>query len=202
MAEANQIIEGVTTMKKIFIITCNAKESSAKEVYVNTYIEEAKKHGHDVKIINLYDLNIDYLRANGNDFDQALTDDLKQAQDNILWADQVVFVYPIWWLGFPAIMKSFIEKIFTDGVVSHMGKMGPEPLMKDKTAVIMQSYDAPYFCMKYFYGDIPMKWWKVALTDWCGPKIVKRFDFDMICNVSEKRKQKWINDVKKFVAKL
>lgn len=189
-------------MKKIFIITCNPKAHSEKEAYVQTYIEEAIKCGHEVRIINLYDLNIDYLRANGDEIDYSLTEELKLAQNNLIWADQLVFVYPIWWLTIPAILKSFIERIFADGVVSEMGKIGPKPLMKDKTAVIMQSYSMPFFCMKYLYSDVTMKWWKVVLTNWCGPKIIKRFDFDLIDNVPEKRKQKWIKNIKNFVSKL
>lgn len=186
----------------IFMIICNPKEHSSKEEYIKTYVEEAKAKGHDVRVVNLYDLNIEYLKFSGEKPENNLTPELKQAQDNILWSNQLVFVYSIWWLGIPAIMKSFIDKTFREGVVASMGKCGPEPLLKGKTAVIMQSYDMPYWCMKYFYGDIVMKWWKVVLTDWCGPKIVKRFDFDMISSVPEKKKQKWIKDVKKFVAKL
>lgn len=189
-------------MKKIFLIICNPKTHSQKELYIQTYIEEAKKLGHDVRVVNLYDLNIDYVRANGDEIDYSITPELKQAQDNILWADQLVFVYPIWWLGFPALMKSFIEKVFQENVVSDLGDMGPKPLLKGKTAVIMQSYSMPYFAMRYLYGDIPMKWWKIALTGWCGPKIVKRFDFDLIDNVSEKKKEKWIKEIKKFVKKI
>lgn len=189
-------------MKKIFLIICNPKTHSQKELYIQTYIEEAKKLGHDVRVVNLYDLNIDYVRANGDEIDYSITPELKQAQNNILWADQLVFVYPIWWLGIPALMKSFIEKVFQENVVSDMGEMGPKPLLKGKTAVIMQSYSMPYFAMRYLYGDIPMKWWKIALTNWCGPKIVKRFDFDLIDNVSEKKKEKWIKEIKKFLKKI
>ena len=189
-------------MKKIFVIICNPKEHSLKQEYVQTYIEEAKKFGHEIRVINVYDLNIDYLRANGDEFDFSLTDELKQAQDNLIWADQLVFVYPIWCLAVPPILSTFISKVFSEGVACEFSESGPKPLMKDKTAVIMQSYSMPFFFMKYFYFDIPMRWWKIMLTDWCGPKIIKRFDFDMIDSVSEKRNQKWIENIKKFVAKL
>lgn len=189
-------------MKKIFVIQCNPKEHSLKEEYVNAYIETAKNNGHNIKIVNLYDLDIAYLNFSGEKLDTTLTPELKQAQDNILWADQLVFVYPVWCLGIPAIMKAFIERVFQEDVVCKYSEMGPSPLLKDKTAVIMQSYSMPSFFMKYYYGDIPMKWWNIVLTKWCGPKIIKRFDFDMLENVSEKKKQKWIKDIKKFVAKL
>lgn len=191
-------------MKKIFVITCNPKEHSQKEEYVRTYVDEARKCGHEVREVNAYDLNIDFLRYDKekNDFDYSLTDELKQAQDNLIWADQLVFVYPIWELSIPPILSTFISKVFSEGIAAEMSPNGPKPLMKHKTAVIMQSYSMPYFFMRYFYNDIPMKWWKVVLSDWCGPKIIKRFDLDMIDNVPEKRKQKWIKDIKKFVAKL
>lgn len=189
-------------MKKIFVITCNAKEHSQKEVYVQTYIDEAKKYGHDVRNINLYDLDIDYLRFKGDEMDCSLTDELKQAQDNLVWADQLVIVYPIWHFAIPSILKCFLERTFTRDVMWKLGKMGPEPVLKNKTAVIMQSYDMPYFVMKHILGDVPFKFWKVLLSQWCGFKITKRFDLYCINSVSEKTKQKWIKDIKKFVAKL
>lgn len=189
-------------MKKIFVIQCNAKKNSCKEIYVQTYINEAEKCKHEVRTVNLYDLDIDYLRFNGDDIDNTLTEELKKAQNNILWADQLVFVYPIWWLGIPAIMKSFIDKTFTEDVVAKYGKYGPIPLLKGKTAVIMQSYDMPFLWMKYFCKDLPFKYWQAILTPWCGIKIEKRFDFDGISDVNEKRKQKWINNIKKFVHKI
>lgn len=189
-------------MKKIFVIECNPKEHSKKEVYIQTYIEEAKKCGHEVRTINLYDLDIDYLRFKGDEGDYSLTDELKQAQDNLVWADQLVLVYPIWHFAIPSILKCFLERTFTRNVMWKLDKMGPKPIFKDKTAVIIQSYDMPYVCMKYFLGDVPFKFWKVLLSQWCGFKIVKRFDFDGISSVSERRKQKWIKDIKKFIAKL
>lgn len=189
---------------KIFMIICNPKEHSSKEEFVRTYIEEVQKKGHEVRTVNVYDLKIDFLRFDKekNDFDFSMSEEFKQQQENLIWSNQVVFVYPIWCLAVPPILSTFISKIFAEGIAAEMTDKGPKPLMKDKTAVIIQSYDMPYWCMKYLYADVPMKWWKVVLTEWCGPKIIKRFDFDMIGSASEKKKQKWIKDIKKFVAKL
>lgn len=189
-------------MKKIFIINCNAKKHSKKEAYVQTFTEEARNSGHEVRTINVYDLDVDYLRANGDEFDYALSPELKEAQDNIIWANLLVFVYPIWCLAIPPILSTFISKTFAEGVACQYSSMGPKPLMRDKKAVIMQSYSMPYFAMKYLYNDVPLKWWNVMLTQWCGPKIIKRFDFDLIDNVPEKRSQKWINQIRTFVKKI
>lgn len=187
----------------ILMIICNPKDESKKAEYVKTYINEAKKCGHEIRIINIYDLTLGYLRFDKEkqDFDYPITDEIKQVKEQFNWANQLVFVYPIWYLSVPPIMLDFLTQFFA-GAACEMTEKGPKPKMKDKTAVIMQSYSMPYFFMKYFCNDVPMKWWEVVLTNWCGPKIIRRFDFDMIDEVPEKRKQKWIKDIKKFVSKL
>lgn len=188
-------------MKKIFVITYQPKEKSDKAEYVETYIQEAKKHGNEIRIVNIHDLNIEYLKIEGKSPDLILSKELKEAQDNILWADQIVLVYPVWCMGLPAKLKAFIERVFQENVLVGYGKMGPEPIVKNKTMVIIQSYAMPYFFMKYFYGDLPYKMLKVIFSNWCGFKIAKRFDFDVIENVSEKKRQKWLKKIRKFVAK-
>lgn len=190
-------------MKKIFIIACNPKKGSKKAPYLEAYIEDAKKAGNEVRAINIYDIEINYLNFNDNDeLDYSLTEELKQAQDNIIWADQIVLVYPIFWFYIPAKLKSFIERVFQNGIITNIGKCGPEPLMKGKTAVIMQSYDMPYWAMKYYFGDLPVKYLKIILSSWCGIKIEKRFDFDSISNISEKKKQKWLKNIRSFASKI
>lgn len=188
-------------MKKIFMITYQPKEKSDKEEYINTFIDESKKAGNEVKILNIHDIEIEYLKLNGNTINQELTPELKDAQSDILWADQIVLVYSVWWLNVPAKLKAFIERIFQVDILLGYGKMGPKPILKNKTLVVIQSYSMPFYVMKYFYNDIPFKFIKVVFEDWCGFKIVKRFDIDMTENINEKNRKKFINEIKKFAAK-
>lgn len=187
-------------MKKIFIIKYQPKEKSEKAEYVEIYKEEARNLGHEVREINIHNLSVEYLSIGKDGLpDVSLSDELKQAQDNIIWADQILLVYPVWCIGLPAKFKAFIERVFQKDILIKYGKMGPEPVLKAKTLVVMQSYSMPYFFMKYFYGDIPFKMVKIIFQSWCGFKIKKRFDFDVIDSVNDKRKQKWIKSIKKFV---
>lgn len=188
-------------MKKIFVITYQPKAKSDKAEYVNTFIEESKKAGNEVRVLNIHDIDIEYLKINENIPDLALTSELKEAQDNILWADQLVLIYSVWCLNIPAKLKAFIERVFQVDILVKYGKMGPEPILKDKTLVVMQSYAMPYFFMKYFYGDLPFKFIKVVFEKWCGFKVVKRFDIDMTEDINEKRRQKLVSEVKKFALK-
>ena len=60
--------------------------------------------------MRLGDLRFDPVLREGYQQVQALEPDLLQAQANILWAEHLVLVYPIWWGGIPALLKGFFDR--------------------------------------------------------------------------------------------
>jgi NAD(P)H dehydrogenase (quinone) len=40
--------------------------------------------------------------------------------DLVRWADALVFVYPTWWAGLPAILKGWLERVLAPGVAFHL----------------------------------------------------------------------------------
>jgi putative NADPH-quinone reductase len=38
----------------------------------------------------------------------------------VRWADTLVFVYPTWWAGQPAVMKGWLERVLVPGVAFHL----------------------------------------------------------------------------------
>lgn len=58
------------------------------------------------------------------------------AIDKIKAADHIVWIFPMWWYGYPAIMKGFIDRTFLPGITVRpiYGKPLPEKLLKGKTA--------------------------------------------------------------------
>ena len=42
-------------------------------------------------------------------------DDVIMARNEITSAEHIVFIFPLWWGSFPAVMKAFIDRIFTPG---------------------------------------------------------------------------------------
>ena len=187
-------------MKKVFVIYGNPKSSSLTESSAKAFVTGSELAGNEVRELNVYNLNFDFLNANEDQMDFNLSPELKLAQANIAWADQIVFVYPVWHGTFPAKFKSFIERIFSYGFAFKKGLGMPEPLLKGKIAVVIQSYDMPYLAMKLFFKDIsylPIQY-NLGLS---GIKIVKRFDFDMSGSASLARKEKWYKKIRKFAEK-
>lgn len=90
--------------------------------------------GHDVQVSDLYAMRwkptVDAADYTDHDPDRplvvtsaskrayrtdALTDDVRAEQAKLDWADAVVFQYPLWWYGMPAIMKGWVDRVFVKG---------------------------------------------------------------------------------------
>ena len=66
-----------------------------------------------------------------------LTSDIQAEQDKLLWCDTVVLQFPLWWYSTPAILKGWIDRVFTKGFAYGI----PDPANPRRT---------------YRYGDGPL----------------------------------------------
>ncbi|QEU90603.1 NAD(P)H-dependent oxidoreductase [Streptomyces kanamyceticus] len=44
-----------------------------------------------------------------------LSEDIRAEQEKLAWADVVVFQFPLWWLGPPAILKGWFDRVLVQG---------------------------------------------------------------------------------------
>jgi NAD(P)H dehydrogenase (quinone) len=48
------------------------------------------------------------------------SDDVARHAGLVRWADTLVFVYPSWWMGLPAVLKGWLERVLVPGVAFHL----------------------------------------------------------------------------------
>jgi len=76
---------------------------------------DAIKANPNVQLVPLIDLKFIPILTYGYRKISELEPDLVQMQQDILWANHLVFVYPNWWATFPALLKGFIDRVFVSG---------------------------------------------------------------------------------------
>ena len=59
---------------------------------------------------------------------------IEMMQDEIRKAEHLVFVYPNWWGTYPALLKGFIDRVFSNGYAFEYGESGAKGLLEGKTA--------------------------------------------------------------------
>jgi putative NADPH-quinone reductase len=98
---------------------------------------------HEVREIDLYaeDFQPVLTRQEWRDYEAGPPDSGTVADHVALlnWAEALVFVYPTWWYGLPAIMKGWLDRIWLPGVAFSMpseGDIRPSLTHVRKLAVI------------------------------------------------------------------
>jgi NAD(P)H dehydrogenase (quinone) len=117
--------------------------NSALKEAVREGLEEA---GHAVRVKDLYDeapkVTLD-ARDFGSIVSGTVPEDILKEQAEVVWAEGLVFVYPIWWFATPAILKGWIDRVFLNGFAFEIGAEGPRGLLKHRKALVVTTTGAP-----------------------------------------------------------
>lgn len=160
------IKEGGIRLSKLLYITVNPKNDIklSKGMQIGeAFLEEFKKQQPDVEIdhMHLYDMDIPeidmdmlYARAKlsfmGKTFDELSEAEQTQIKnmhalaDRFIDADYYVFVTPIWNLGSPAILKSFLDNLFIVNKTFINTPEGPKGLLTNRKAIHIQTRGGIY----------------------------------------------------------
>lgn len=157
-------------MKKILIINGHPNIDSLCGQLAQNYNNAAKGSGFDTKLTNLADLKFDPILHKGYAKIQELESDLVQAQKDILWAEHIVFIFPMWWGTVPALLKGFLDRAFLPGFAFKYHTDDPfwDRLLKGRTGRIILTSDAPTWYNWLFLRDPAIRMMKKAVLEFCG----------------------------------
>ena len=102
---------------KILMIYAHPNDKSYNASILET-VKENLSPKHELRILDLYKGQFDpVLRFDATHRRRDLANDvaMKHYRDLLVWADQLIFIFPTWWSGMPAILKGFIERVFVAG---------------------------------------------------------------------------------------
>ena len=68
-----------------------------------------------------------------------IAEDVDKEQELVEDADVISVVYPLWWSSFPAILKGYIDRVFTYGFGYQAGEEGVEGLLTGRGVVLHTS---------------------------------------------------------------
>ncbi|MBE6449929.1 MAG: NAD(P)H-dependent oxidoreductase [Alphaproteobacteria bacterium] len=71
--------------------------------------------------------------------------DIKKEQEKFLWADTIIYQFPVFWFGAPALLKQYMQDVFEYGIfftTSDAG-YGKGGLLKEKTYMFSTTWNSP-----------------------------------------------------------
>lgn len=144
---------------KIFILLAHPNMGTLTSAFADAYEKGALAGGHEVRRLNIGEMQFDPILHKGYKAIQELEPDLKSFQENVKWADHLVFLYPNWWGTMPALLKGLIDRAWLPGFAFRFHKEGPmkgmlwTPLLKGKTARIVISANTLGLLQRILFGD-------------------------------------------------
>ncbi|MCF5663495.1 NAD(P)H-dependent oxidoreductase [Pseudomonas marginalis] len=179
---------------RTLLILGHPSSTSFCSALADTYTQSAKNAGHEVRVLRLGELVFDPVLHNGYGDIQALEPDLLSAQSDILWATHLVFVFPIWWGGIPALMKGFLDRIFLPGFAFkyRAGKAFPDKLLQGRTAHLLVTLDTPPWYYRWVYRMPGIHQMRATTLAFCGIKPIKTVMFGPILGSTPAQRAKWL----------
>lgn len=129
-----------------------------------------------------------------------LEPDLETAVNKIMEAEHLVWVFPMWWYGGPALLKGFVDRTFLPGITFkyQKGKLFPDKLLKGKTARIIITADTVSWYNSLIMKNPATNQFKWGVLEFCGVKPVKITYLAPIKNSTLAQRNKWLDKVFKL----
>ncbi|MCD8414989.1 NAD(P)H-dependent oxidoreductase [Tenacibaculum dicentrarchi] len=184
-------------MKHVLIINGHPDKQSYNYALSEAYLKGTSKTTAVLSQINIADLDFNPNLAFGYRKRTELEPDLLIAIDKIKKASHIVWIFPMWWQGAPAIMKGFIDRTFLPGITYQPieGKPFPEKLLKGKSARIIITTDTPRWYDFLVMKSPALRQFKKGTLEFCGISPVKITYISPIKNASISFRKKWLEKI-------
>lgn len=125
---------------KILVVCAHPNSASFTHAMTTAVVTGLKQNQHDVKIKDLYAEDFDPI-LKADDLAQlhsgVIPERIRHEQDDLLWANALVFVYPLWWFDRPAILKGWFDVVFTNQVAFSFNDQGVQGLLPHQKALVL-----------------------------------------------------------------
>jgi NAD(P)H dehydrogenase (quinone) len=130
---------------KTLVIISHPNPASFNAAILGVVREELEKKGAEIRIKDLYAMNWNPVLG-ASDFQQMLggkmPEDIAREQADISWAEELILISPVWWFSIPAILKGYIDRVFSLGFAYEYTETGPRGLLTGKKAKVITTSGA------------------------------------------------------------
>jgi NAD(P)H dehydrogenase (quinone) len=147
---------------KVFIVHAHPEAQSFNGSLTRTAVEALTAAGHSVQVSDLYAMQFNPVSDRRN-FTTVKDSELYRQQqeelyatenngfaldiqtelDKLEWCDTLIFQFPLWWFGLPAILKGWVDKVLAMGKTYGMGRFYDHGVFQGKRAMCSLTTGGP-----------------------------------------------------------
>ncbi|MDR3630303.1 MAG: NAD(P)H-dependent oxidoreductase [Desulfocapsaceae bacterium] len=147
---------------RILIVYWHPEPQSFNGALLRRACETFTREGHDLRVSNLLDMGFDPVSDRRNFstvsdpqyFKQQIEEiyatenngfsaEIEGEQLKIEWCDLMIWQFPLWWFGLPAVMKGWVDRVFAMGRTYGNGRFYESGVFRGKKAMLSLTTGGP-----------------------------------------------------------
>ncbi len=147
---------------RTFIVHAHHEPASFNGAMTKTAAAVLAAAGHELIVSDLYAMgfdpvsdrrnflttrNPDYLKQQDEEAHASAVDgyapDVQAEMDKLQWCEALILQFPLWWLGMPAIMKGWVDRVFALGRAYGGGRYFDQGVFRGKRAMCSITVGGP-----------------------------------------------------------
>jgi NAD(P)H dehydrogenase (quinone) len=168
--------------------------------------QELEQRNLDYTLSDLYAMGFHPVLS-GSDFvslkQGVVPPDMAEEQRKIAAADLLFFIYPVWWMSPPAMLKGYIDRCFSMGFAYRYTETGAEGLLRGKRAMVISTFGN--FAEKYEtsrLGDSIAEILHDGILGFCGIDLMKHLNFYGVPSVSDEERKRMLEETRRVTAQV
>lgn len=143
------------TPRRILVIQAHPDSGTPHlcHALAEAYAQGARQAGHELRLLDIASLDFPMLRSPREWNEGAVPPGLLGAQDDIRWAEHLVFFFPLWLGDMPALLKAFLEQIARRGFAFEPEAGNPlgKKLLSGRSARVIVTMGMPALVYRWVF---------------------------------------------------
>lgn len=185
------------------VIFAHPNPKSFGKGIVDTIQKTVEDNGSKIIIRDLYAIGFNPVLAPA-DFEAFQSgntpQDIKTEQDHVSWADVITFVYPVWWLGLPAMLKGYVDRVLSYGFGYEYVNGAPAGLLKGKKGLLFCTTGTPsdIYAQNGMHNSMKQTS-DIGIFNFCGIEVVNHSFFGAVPYVPDETRKDYLMEVEKII---
>lgn len=168
-----------------------------------SYAKGAGVAGHKVRHVVVAKLDFPLLRSQQDWEEGSMPASLKPAQDDIGWAEHIVFFFPLWLGDMPALLKGFLEQVARPGFAIIREK-GGNPWgskgLTGRSARVVVTMGMPALVYRWYFRAHSVKSLERNILGFVGIAPVHETLIGLTGDMTSKDAAKWLGKLERLGA--
>jgi len=143
---------------RVLVIFAHPLSDSYVATLRDTVVAALEAGGHAIDLCDLYQEEFDPVLSAQERLDYENTSEntrrVSRHVERLRRAEGIIFVFPSWWYGMPAILKGYFDRVWLPGVAFEFGPQAIRPLLRSiRIFGVVTTTGAPEWFTRIYMGN-------------------------------------------------